>query len=91
VLTKADTVHDGEHAAWLKILRGQSYQLLHGYYATRLPSPKEMDWSWEKIRKKEKDFFRSRAPWCDEDQSRLGHPNLLPKLSDGLSEMIEEM
>jgi len=91
VLTKADTVQEGEHENWFKILNGQSYQLHHGYFATRLPSAKEMDWTWEKVCDKEKNFFKSTKGWCDLDKRRLGHQNLLCKLSDRLSEMIEEM
>jgi len=72
-------------------LNGQSYQLHHGYYATRLPSAKEMDWSWEKVCEKERNLFRSAKQWRDLDQNRLGHQTLLRKLSDRLSEMIEEM
>jgi len=91
VLTKADSIQDGEFEKWLKVLNGKSYRFCHGYYATRLASPKEMEWSWEKIRAREDSWFRSSKPWFQLNQGRFGHQNLIRKLSDRLSEMIEEM
>ena len=91
VLTKADTVGEGEFEKWLKILEGKSYLLYHGYFVTRLPSAKEMDWKWDKVRSRGENWFRSSKPWCHLDQTHFGHQSLVRKLSDRLSEMIEEM
>jgi hypothetical protein len=83
-------VGEGEYGTWLKILNGKSHQLHHGYYATRFPSPKEMNQPWEKSREKEHNFFQSKAPWCYVDKSRAGTVTLTEALSMRLSEMIEE-
>lgn len=91
VLTKADTVMEGEYETWLNILNGKSHQLHHGYYATRLPSPKEMNQTGEEARKKEVNFFQSRQPWCNVDKNRVGIGKLTEALSVRLSQMIEEM
>ena len=91
VLTKADTVGEGEYETWLKILNGKSHQLHHGYYTTRLPSPKEMNQTWEEARNKERNFFMSKQPWCHVDKNRVGIGKLTEALSVRLSQMIEEM
>ena len=57
VLTKADSVGEGEYEPWLKILNGKSRQLHHEYYSTHLPSPKEMNQTWEEARLKERNFL----------------------------------
>ena len=90
VLTKADAVGDGEYETWLKILNGKSHQLNLGYYVTRLPSPKEMNQTWEQARNRERNFFQSRDPWCHVEKNRKGSEKLTEALSVKLSQMIEE-
>lgn len=90
VLTKADTVGEGEYETWLKILKGKSHQLNLGYYVTRLPSQKEITWTWEQAREKERNFFQSAAPWCHVDKNRKGTERLTEALSVKLSQMIGE-
>ena len=88
VLTKADTVQDGDFPQWAKILNSERYILRRGYYATRLPgaSPKETKWSWEEAREKERIFF-SHPPW-NRFKHRLGIPCLTEALSSALAELI---
>jgi hypothetical protein len=89
VLTKADTVQEGESEQWIKILNNERHILRCGYYATRLPGPnnKEMGQTWEQAREAEKRFF-GHKPWSP-FKDRLGTENLTEALSDGLAEMID--
>jgi hypothetical protein len=92
VLTKADTVQDGEHAQWIKILNNQSHMLRRGYYMTRLagPTKNEAGQTWEETRKIEKSFFK-KGPWTQvQDKNRLGISSLTDALSSGLAEMIAD-
>ena len=91
VLTKADTVGEGEYETWMDILNGKSHQLHHGYYATRLASPKEINQTWQESRTKENNFFQSKAPWCHVDKNRVGSKKLTEALSSKLSQMIPGM
>lgn len=43
VLTKPDTIGRGEHASWLKILRGDAHKLSLGYYVVKNPSKSQLD------------------------------------------------
>jgi hypothetical protein len=90
VLTKADTVREGDFEQWRKILNNESHVLRRGYYATRLPGPiaKEMEWTWTEARAAEHRQF-SHAPWT-QFASRLGIPKLTEALSFGLAHLIEE-
>jgi hypothetical protein len=42
VLTKPDTIEDGTHGTWMKIMRGDAHKLALGYYVVRNPQPKEL-------------------------------------------------
>lgn len=92
VLTKPDTVEQGELETWENVMKNNSHPLLHGYYLTRLPKPdeKEMNMSLEKARKMEQDFFIGNQMWNKLDRNRLGSPKLAEALSRLLSQMIEE-
>ena len=93
VLTKADTVQEGDHAHWLKILNNEAHHLRRGYYMTRLPGPtsKESNQTWEDTRKIERSFFK-KGPWSDaRDKKRLGMDFLTEALSAALARMIEDM
>jgi hypothetical protein len=89
VLTKADTVQEGDFPQWIKILNNERYILRRGYYATRLPGPikTEMAWTWEEARDKEKRFF-GHEPW-KQFKDRLGIANLTEALSAGLARLID--
>jgi hypothetical protein len=90
VLTKADTVEEGHHRPWLKVLNNESHRLRRGYYMTRLPgaSEKESKQTWEETREIEKKFFKKGA-WSEaQDKTRLGMDGLIKALSSGLEEMI---
>lgn len=92
VLTKADTLQEGEYDPWVKILNNQSHVLRRGYYMTRLPgpTPKEMAQTWEESREIERRFFK-KQPWSQQpDKSRFGIDKLKEALSSGLAKMIEE-
>lgn len=90
MLTKADTVPEGEHDIWISILENKSHRLHHGYYVTRLPATKEMDQSWKETQSKEKTFFQSNQSWNKVDRKRTGVENLARALSLRLTQMIEE-
>lgn len=89
VLTKADTVQEGDFEQWSKILNNERHILRRGYYATRLPGPnaKEMGQNWEQARETEKRFFGHKQ-WSD-FKDRLGIGNLTEALSVGLAQMID--
>ena len=89
VLTKADTVQEGDHLHWFDILQNKSHYLLLGYFATMLPgpSPKVPNPSRTTIQDAAKRFF-GKKPWNQVDKSRLGVDNLVEDLSLRLSKMI---
>jgi hypothetical protein len=92
VLTKPDTVGEGECDIWLKVINNKSHVLNHGYYITRLPKDdKEMQQTPQKSREVELNYLHSRQPWCKVDRNRLGTAKLSEALSMRLSMMIEEM
>jgi hypothetical protein len=90
VLTKADTVQEGEHASWLAILNHKSHKLSHGWYATRLASTKEKDQAWEIVRRNEVNYFQRTQPWAKEvNKTRLGTGPLTEALSAALTQKLE--
>ena len=90
MLTKADTVSQGEHESWINILENRTHNLHHGYYVTRLPATKEMAQSWEQTQVTEENFFKSHEVWCKIDKHRTGTQNLARAASMLLTQMIEE-
>ena len=56
VLTKPDTIEEGTHDSWIKIMRGEAHKLSLGYYVVRNPKPRELKEgiTFEKARKNEK-------------------------------------
>ena len=90
MLTKADTVQEGDFDQWMKIVRNESHILRRGYYVTRLPGPnsKEMGQTCTEVREVERRFF-GHKPWS-EFKSRLGILKLTEALSDALAQMIDE-
>jgi hypothetical protein len=92
VLTKADTLQEGEYDQWIKILNNESHYLRRGYYVTRLPGPtaKEMAQTWDESREIERRFFK-KQPWSQlSDKTRCGIDKLKEALSSGLAKMIEQ-
>jgi hypothetical protein len=93
VLTKADTVEEGNHGHWLKVINNESHRLRQGYYMTRLPgsSGKEANQTWEETREIERKFFAKKGPWSEtRDKSRLGIEGLIKALSTGLEARVEK-
>ncbi|GAA5883270.1 hypothetical protein JCM16303_007338 [Sporobolomyces ruberrimus] len=95
VLTKPDTLQEGEHGRWIQILRGEKTRLTNGYFSTKQPGAADLgkNLSFEAARAAEKNFFQSTEPWASLPQSlhlRLGTPNLTEYLSDKLSSYIKQ-
>ncbi|KAH8117943.1 P-loop containing nucleoside triphosphate hydrolase protein [Phellopilus nigrolimitatus] len=95
VLTKPDTLQEGEHSAWIDILAGKINPLTHGYYVTKQPAVIELKekLSYEEGRARERAFFEKETPWREQPskvQSRMGVPNLTKQLSKLLSQLIEK-
>ncbi|GAA6061393.1 hypothetical protein JCM10212_000653 [Sporobolomyces blumeae] len=94
VLTKADTLQEGEHERWFQVLRNERAKLSNGYYVTKQPGAADLgkNLSFEVAREAEKKFFLSTAPWTSlpaELQRRLGTPKLTVDLSSKLSSYIK--
>jgi len=90
VLTKPDTVAEGDHESWLNVYNGSSVSPHHKYYIVRLSTSKEMSLEWSEYREIERKFFSGR-PWNQlRDKKRLGIANLREKLSGMLSERMDE-
>ncbi|KAH8117944.1 P-loop containing nucleoside triphosphate hydrolase protein [Phellopilus nigrolimitatus] len=94
VLTKPDTLQEGEHQPWLNVLAGRDHPLHHGYYVTKQPAVIELS---EKLdhgdaRKREREYFSTVTPWNAAEshiKTRMGVPNLTKELSRLLSQLIE--
>ncbi|EPS43752.1 hypothetical protein H072_2246 [Dactylellina haptotyla CBS 200.50] len=92
-LTKPDTVLEGEHDQWVRILRGREHYLQHGYFVTKQPSQQQLNEriSHDEARKHEDIFFNNMEPWRTElaDMSdRFGTINLQKFLSKQLASLI---
>ncbi|KAF3922135.1 Dynamin [Arthrobotrys entomopaga] len=92
-LTKPDTVLEGEHEQWIKILRGREHRLHHGYFVTKQPSQQQLleRISHEQARKHEDIFFNNMEPWKTElanINDRFGTVNLQKYLSKQLAGLI---
>ncbi|GAA6008899.1 hypothetical protein JCM11491_003826 [Sporobolomyces phaffii] len=95
VLTKPDTLQEGEHDRWLQVLRGERARLVNGYFSTKQPGAADLakNLSFEDAREAEKNFFLSTQPWSSlssEVQRRLGTAKLTEYLSDKLSTYIKQ-
>ncbi|CAB4416615.1 unnamed protein product [Rhizophagus irregularis] len=92
VLTKPDTIEEGTHDTWMKIMRGDAHRLALGYYVVRNPKPKELKEgiTFKEARKNEKNFFDNEEPWRSfYIRDRLGVEHLQKKLSDLLIDAIK--
>lgn len=95
VLTKPDTLQEGEHADWIEVLSGRKHPLTHGYYVTKQAGPAELKskLTYEEGRERELSFFSSVSPWASQEarvRQRMGVPNLTKQLSMLLSQLIEK-
>lgn len=95
MLTKPDTLQEGEEKGWLDIIEGRKHQLSLGYFITKQPAPKDVE---EKIthqaaREAELRFFNSHVLWatCSSNvRSRMGTVQLGRTLSKLLSRLIDQ-
>ena len=90
VLTKPDTLQEGEEKGWLDIIEGRKHPLTLGYFVTKQPAPMEKI-SHQDARKVERDFFDNHSVWSkctDEIRSRMGTACLGMTLSKLLSLLI---
>ncbi|GAA6050992.1 hypothetical protein JCM3770_005359 [Rhodotorula araucariae] len=92
VLTKPDTLQNGEHASWLDLIEGRKHRLRSGFFVTKQPAPEDLkkNWSFEEARAAEKAYFRQAEPWNTLDhglRGRLGTGNLTAFLSDHLGRL----
>ncbi|KZO95026.1 hypothetical protein CALVIDRAFT_565135 [Calocera viscosa TUFC12733] len=94
VLTKPDTLQEGEEEQWLPVVQNLKNSLRLGYYVTKQPSPAEIKdgITFDNVRQLEQTFFGSTEPWsrlpptvCD----CLGTPNFISSLSLLLTEAIK--
>ncbi len=100
VLTKPDTLQEGEEDNWLEILGakgalGSKYKLNNGYFVTKQPALAELKVKLDhsEAREREKVFFQTVSPWKDlpkRFRDRMGVPNLTMELSRLLSQLIEK-
>ncbi|KAI0088919.1 P-loop containing nucleoside triphosphate hydrolase protein [Irpex rosettiformis] len=94
VLTKPDTIQQGEAESWLRVLNGSRHALKHGYYMTKQPSPQELDEkvSYETARQREVAFFGNTSPWNVQShlRQRMGTENLTKELSKLLGSLINK-
>ena len=92
VLTKPDTLQDGEEKGWIDVLEGRKHPLKLGYYITKQPAPKDLSdgVTHADARAKERDFFRDHPTWskCRSSKSRMGTEKLGASLSKLLSQLI---
>ncbi|KAG8974089.1 hypothetical protein FRC05_007837 [Tulasnella sp. 425] len=95
VLTKVDRIQPGDEDRWLQILRGEELVLRNGWYCVKQRGPKELEigQTWDDAKRQEKQFFSTRAPWCDLGGSfaaRVGSEALATKLGRILSELVSQ-
>ncbi|CAG8741669.1 16996_t:CDS:2, partial [Dentiscutata erythropus] len=90
VLTKPDTIEEGTHDKWLKIMRNEAHRLDLGYFAVKNPAQKHLNdgISFEDARQDEINFFEQ-GPWKNfRLRERIGVVKLRLKLSDLLIQSI---
>lgn len=95
MLTKPDTLQQGEEAAWLEVLQGRRHRLHHGYFVTKQPAAVELSeqLDHDEAREREREFFAGKSPWKTAGsavKARMGVPNLTRELSKLLSQLIEK-
>lgn len=95
VLTKPDTLQEGEERNWFDIIEGRKHQLALGYFVTKQPSPKDVEKgiSHQDARMAERDFFNNHPIWsaCTSlARDRMGTKRLGASLSTLLSRLIDD-
>ena len=94
VLTKPDTLQEGEEKNWIEVLEGRKHPLKLGYYVTKQPAPKDLleGITHAEARAKERDFFRDHPTWStvESSKSRMGTEKLGASLSKLLSQLINQ-
>lgn len=95
VLTKPDTLQEGEERGWLDILEGRKHRLALGYFITKQPSPLDVENGilHSDARLKEREFFDESPVWsaCPSTiRDRMGTKQLGANLSKLLSELIDQ-
>lgn len=94
MLTKPDTLQEGEERGWLDIVEGRKHPLALGYFVTKQPAPKDVHdkISHQDARKSERDFFYNHPMWstCSGAiRARMGTARLGMTLSKLLSHLID--
>ena len=93
VLTKPDTIEEGCHAPWIRLLRNETRSLTHGYFIVKNPAQAELlaGIQFDQARVAEAKFFKT-LPWLDEKscQSKYGVDNLKDYLCKVLTEMLDK-
>lgn len=95
MLTKPDTLQEGEEKGWLDIIEGRKHFLKLGYFLTKQPAPKDVEdkISHQAARNAELRFFNDHSLWstCSVDvRNRMGTSRLGKTLSKLLSQLIDQ-
>ncbi|KAH8818782.1 P-loop containing nucleoside triphosphate hydrolase protein [Flagelloscypha sp. PMI_526] len=95
VLTKPDRIDAGNERLWTPLIRNEEEPLKNNWYCVKQPSPSDLSSgiTWQGARDQEVRFFETHAPWSElEDMYKayLGTPNLVERLSELLSDLIQE-
>lgn len=94
VLTKPDTLQEGEERGWLDIIEGRKHKLALGYFVTKQPAPKDVEnnITHHEARQAERNFFDAHPLWsqCSPTlRARMGTVQLGTNLSKLLSQLID--
>ena len=94
VLTKPDTLQEGEEKGWLDVVEGRKHPLALRYFITKQPAPKDIEdkISHRDARQAERDFFDNHPIWSKcaaEIRTRMGTAHLGLTLSRLLSQLID--
>ncbi|BGP62743.1 hypothetical protein NBRC10512v2_004075 [Rhodotorula toruloides] len=95
VLTKPDTLQNGEHPSWLDLLENRRHHLSNGYFVTKQPAPEDLkkNFTYKKAREAETQFFATNEPWKSLEagtRRHLGTAHLTSFLSDRLGRYIAD-
>ncbi len=93
VLTKPDRIAGGDEDRWMAFIRNEREPLENNWYCVKQPSSVELGQriTWQQAREKERNWFRTTAPWKDLDTFYKGYlqtANLVARLSSILSDLI---
>ncbi|KAK0224243.1 P-loop containing nucleoside triphosphate hydrolase protein [Armillaria fumosa] len=93
VLTKPDRIASGDEDRWIAFIRNEREPLENNWYCVKQPSSVELGQriTWQQAREKERNWFRTTAPWKDLETFYKGYlqtANLVARLSSILSDLI---